>query len=154
MIWKPVWETLMPTTSISEKWVDIVSPDVPVHTAAPFTLGLAVAGVFALLILCVYFYRRPRLRAKRALRRLARDLQHSQIKTKPACVQIQQSMRKGLGQHQLLSVQWCDDHHSAWLAYVQWLSKCCFSAPSPSKAELDSLIQEGLLWLNRKTVDR
>lgn len=143
----------MPTTSINEKWVDIGPPDVPVHTADPFTLVLAVAGVFALLILCVYFYRRPRLRARRTLRRLARDLQRSQINTKPACVQIQQSMRKGLGQHQLLSVQWCDDHHSAWLAYVNLLSQSCFAAPSPSKAELDSLIHEGLVWLGRKAVD-
>lgn len=154
MTWKPVWGRLMPTPApINETWVDIVPPGAPPHTTDPFTWGIGVAVLVVLIGMAVVLYRRPRSRAKRALRRLARDLWGSRIDAKPACVRIQQCLRTGLGRRHLPSVPWCDDYHADWLAYVNRLTACCFAAPSPSKAELDSLIHEALAWLDRKAAD-
>lgn len=155
MTWKPVWDKPMPTpASIDEKWVDIVSPVAPSHTVDPLGIGVVAAGLLVLLGLVVMLYRRPRARAKRALRRLARDLRGARVGAKPVCVQVQQCLRSGLGRHQLQSVQWRDDHCADWLAYVNRLAQCCFAAPSPSRAELEAIIHEALAWLDTKAVAR
>lgn len=145
----------MPTpTPIDEKWVDIVSPVAPPHTVDPLSIGVVAAGLLVLIGLAAMLYRRPRARAKRALRRLARDLRGARVGAKPVCVQIQQCLRSGLGRRELQFVQWRDDHRAGWLAYVNRLAQCCFAAPSPSRAELDAMIHEALAWLDRKAVER
>ncbi len=144
----------MPTPApIDERWVDIVPPGAPPYSADPLTWGIGVAVLVVLIGMATVLYRRPRSRAKRALRRLARDLRDSRIEAKPACVRIQLCLRTGLGQRHLPSVPWRDDHHADWVAYVNRLTVCCFAAPLPSKAELDRLIQEALAWLDRKAAD-
>ena len=154
MTWKPAWGHQMPTPApISEKWVDIAPPGAPPDTMDPFTCGIVVAVIVVLISVAVILYRRPRSRAKWALRRLARDLQDSRIEAKPACVRIKQCLRTGLGRRDLQSVQWSEERYAGWHAYVKRLTEGCFAAPSPSRAELDSLIHEALAWLEGKAVD-
>lgn len=144
----------MPTPApIDERWVDIVPPGAPPYSTDPFTWGIGVAVIVVLIGMAVVLYRRPRSRAKRALRRLARDLQGSRIEAKPACVRIKQCLRTGFGRRDLQSVPWRDNHHADWLAYENRLAQCCFDAPSPSRVELDAIIDEAVAWLDRKAVD-
>lgn len=150
-MWKPVWDNLMPTpASIDEKWMDIIPPVAPAHSADPAVTGIVVAVLLVLIGLGVFFCRRPRSRAKRALRRLARDLHASRIEIKPACYEIQRWLRSGLGQSRLQAVKWSHVDSANWLAYVNRLAQYCFGPEPPATDELDGVIHEALAWLNRK----
>ena len=140
-------------THIDEKWVDIVPPVAPVNTVDPFLVGIFVVLLFLLIALGIFFYRRPRQRAKRALRRLARDVKTSQVETKPACFQIRQCLRAGFGQRHLYAIQWDHANHADWLIYLNQLAQYCFAAETPATAELDGVIHEALAWLNEKVVE-
>jgi len=140
-------------TAVDQQWVDIVPPDVPAQALDTFAGGILLALLLMVVAVGVYFYRRPRWRARRALHGLARELQASRVAIKPACWQVQQCLRSGLGQHRLQAVRWPDDYHGDWLGYVNRLSRCCFAAEPPAHSELDSIIHEALAWLNRKVAD-
>lgn len=144
----------MPTTThIDDQWVDIVPPEVPLATGVPITIIVFVSMFAVLLALGIFFYNRPRRRAKRAVRRLAHDLQRSQDSTKLICFRIRQYLREGFVQHRLQSVQLAYVHQADWQAYLNKLNHCCFAAERPTASELDSVIHEALKWLNKKAVN-
>jgi len=139
---------------MSEQWVDIVPPAAPVTALDPLVIALLAALLGLLIGLAVAISRRPRSRARRALRRLARELQAARIEAKPACLQIRQCLRSGLGHSRLQSVRWHSERQGDWLAYVDRLSHHCFAPQSPSGAELDGLVREALGWLRRRAGER
>jgi hypothetical protein len=141
------------SAQIDEKWVDILPPEVPVHSLEPLTVMVSVSLLIALITLGIYFYNRPRQRARRALRRLAYDLRRSQVDIKPACFRIRQCLGEGFRQRRLQSVQLSHDYDVEWQIYLNRLTHCCFAAEPPTAAELESVIYEALDWLNKKTVD-
>jgi hypothetical protein len=137
------------TGNFAQKWVDIVPPEVPAYSVDPVLLALSAALFVAALVLGVIVYRRPRQKAKRMLRRLAHDLKRCSSEVKPACFQVRQCLRSGLGQPRLQSVPWGPANHAHWQAYLNRLTKCCFAAEPPSVVEVDGIIQEALAWLNK-----
>jgi hypothetical protein len=144
----------MPTSvQIDEKWVDILPPEVPLHSVEPLTIMVSASLLVVLLVLGIFFYNRPRQRAKRALRRLVHDLRRSQVDIKPACFKIRQCLGEGFRQGRLQSVQLSHNHDVEWQIYLNRLTHCCFAAEPPTVAELESVIHEALDWLNKKTVD-
>ena len=151
---KPAWATAMPlTTHIEDRWVDIVPPDVPLTSAEPLTIVVCAMLLVALLAIGFFFYRRPRQRARRVLRRLARDLHRSRLDGKPACFRIRQCLREGFGQRRLSAVPLPPASQHDWQRYLDKLAQCCFADTSPSVSELDSVIDEALAWLNTKAVE-
>ena len=139
---------------MNEHWVDIVPPLAP--PATPDLLSITLGGIFLLVVagLAVMLYRRPRVRARRAIRRLGRELHQADIENQPACMQIRHWLRRGLRQSQLQAVEWPPEYQAAWLAYVDRLARGCFAPAPPSIAEMKHLIDEALGWLDRKTVAR
>jgi len=138
---------------IEDKWVDIVPPGVPVHSVETLTIVVSATLLVALIALGILFYRRPRQRAKRALRRLAHDLHRSQVDIKTACFQVKRCLRDGFGQRRLQFININQDNQGNWQSYLNRLTKCCFAAEPPTVAELDSVIHEALAWLNKKAVN-
>lgn len=139
---------------MNEHWVDIVPPLAPPATLD--LLSIALGGILLLVLagLAVMLYRRPRARARRALRRLGRELHQADIENQSVCMQIRHWLRKGLRQPHLQAVEWPPEHQAAWLAYVDRLARGCFAPAPPSAAEMKRLIDEALGWLQRKTVTR
>jgi hypothetical protein len=127
--------------SIETKWVDIVPPLAPASPADPYLfVPLAVLFV-ALITVGIYLYLRPRQRARRALRRLYRDLRQSRVEAKAACFQVRECLR---------SPAWTHGNDAGWQAYLDRLSQYCFSAEAPDPAEADAVIAQALAWLDQK----
>ena len=137
--------------SIDEKWVDIVPPVASIPTTDSITIGIFVSLVVAIAV-GIYLYRRPRWRARRSLRRLAHDLQHSRVESRQACFRIQQCLRDGFRWHRLQTLQWTDSSHADWLVFLNRLTQYCYAAGSPDVAELQGVLHEALSWLNKKAV--
>lgn len=138
---------------IDNQWVDILSPLPPVYSVSPLLVAAVVVPLVALVGLAIYYYSRPRVRARRALQRLARRLHESEIEARPLCLQVRQRLRDGLGRQRLQSMQWDEDSNAGWQDYVQRLRQACFSPSSPSLSEQHGIICEALDWLSRKGAD-
>jgi 7-keto-8-aminopelargonate synthetase-like enzyme len=144
---------MTPPSNIDGRWVDIVPPAAPHHGVDPFVVGIVMLALLVMGVLLTFIYRRPRQRAKSALRRLARDLRRSRIEIKPACLQVRHCLHAGLGRRRLQSIQWHADLQAAWLRYLDKLGTYCFAAETPTVAELESVIREAREWLNKKAVE-
>ena len=127
--------------SIETKWVDIVPPLAPPSPADPYLLVLLAVVFVALITVGILLYLRPRQRARRALRRLSRDLRQSRVEAKAACFKVRECLR---------SPAWAHGNDAGWQAYRDRLSRYCFSAEAPEPAEADDVIAQALAWLDRK----
>lgn len=113
-----------------------------------WTILLAVLFASGLL-----WRRRPRRQARRALRRLSRDLRGSRVEARAACFEIRRWLRVGFGTGQLQAVPMGKLRQARWQGYVTRLGHCCFSGAAPSAGELDALIHEARTWLNTSAAD-
>jgi hypothetical protein len=139
---------------IDSKWVDIVSPVAPVPVADPVALAAVMAALLVLFAVGFWFYRRPRLRNRRALLRLARALPGSPGETRLLCFEIRRCLRSGLQQRRLRSIAWADADPGEWRDYLERLTHFCYAADTPAVNEVDGMIHEGRAWLRRKVADR
>ena len=127
-------------------WVDIVPPAPPAVGADP-TLLLVVLLLLGLLLAGVLYWRRPRPRARRRLRRLDRALRRARLEPKQAGFEIRHCLREGLGQRHLEALRLEDALQAEWQAYLARLRHCCFAASPPTRVELDALIRQARRWL-------
>lgn len=134
---------------VESHWVDIVPPGTPPTHLDPFALIIAVITFSVLLVSVVVYYRRPRQRAKRALRKIAQELREARIDTKSAAFAIARHLRLGLGRRRLHSGHRSDRRWPDWEIYVQELTSACFAPLAPSRAEMERIAQGALVWLER-----
>lgn len=136
---------------VQPHWVDIVPPAAPPPAGGIPALLWATAVVLVLAALAVIYYRRlSRQRSKRALRRIADDLRRARIEAKPACFKVEACLRDGFERRRLDTIRWAHGTQAEWRAYLLRLERCCYAAEPPSPAELDGVIREALVWLNKK----
>jgi hypothetical protein len=139
--------------SIEEGWIDIIPPEIPAASADPMAILFFVLPLAVLLLIGIIHRRRPRQRARRALRRLARDLRRTRVEAKTACFEIRRWLRIGFGYRQLHSVPLDPARQADWRAYLDRLGQYSFSRTAPSVAELDGVIREARAWLGTKAAD-
>jgi len=138
---------------LDEQWVDIVPPQAPPPSADPLTVTILAVVLLALLALGLYLHTRPHRRAKRALRRLARDLRHAQRDNKSVCLRIRACLRSGFRGRSLGTVRMAEPQQADWEAYLGRLSTSCFGPEPPTTGELNRLIDDASQWLGRRSVD-
>jgi len=130
---------------IDAGWVDILPPEAPAQSAGTtlvwsLSVFLLLAGIAGIL-----WYRRQH-QAKRRLRHLLQELRIADADSKSCCAQIICSLREKQTARHLL--HWSKDPD--WQQYLRRLEACRYSADPLSKQQLESLVEEALMWLNRK----
>lgn len=141
----------MTAANATSQWVDIVAPATPPGSTTSSTLVLALVLLIAIAMLFTFQYlRRPIPRAKRALRRIDRDLRCARIETRVACFRVRSCLRHGL-EHQARPYFSRDaPAQTDWHRYLNRLEHGCFASEPPSAAVLEELIREAIAWLNKK----
>lgn len=145
----------MSRTGMDDAWVDIAPPQAPPPSGDPVVLaGLAVV-LAALLAIGLYLHTRPRLRARRGLRRLARELRGPAVDGKTTCFRIRAWLQTGFGHADLTAVRMSEEARQAdWQAYLDTLSACCFRSEPADAAEARRLVEEAARWLHARPVRR
>ena len=147
----PAWdESMAISTDIEPGWVDIVAPQTPMTHSTDPLLWLLIAFCVLSIFAGLFFYFRPRRRARRALRRLLADLHKAPTDGRDCCLQTKRCLRRFFGTAHLQSMQISRDQ--GWQQYLHRVDKCCYSAEPISVVELQAIVREGLLWLDRKAL--
>jgi hypothetical protein len=140
-------------THIDTHWVDIVPPPAPAHAADPLAIVTFLTLLLALLAVAIWLYRRPRYRNRRTLRRMAQALRSSPGDTRSVCFDIPRCLRSGLAQQRLRAIAWVDANPTEWRDYLDRLTRYCYSADVPGANEVDGMIREARVWLERKAAN-
>ena len=138
------------TPPIEQHWVDILPPAAPPTHIEPLALVIAAMVLSVLVATAIVFYRRPRQRAKRALRRLGHELREPRIDGKSTALAIARYVRLGLDQRRLQAMSVNGTRRADWESFVERLTGCCFAAETPPASELERMVQEALAWLDVK----
>lgn len=142
---------MMAASSAPEQWVDIIPPAAPAFVPEPWLLLVLALGCIGSVVLAYLYLQRPHRRARRRLRRLAGELRRPGLDARPACMQVQQCLRTGLGQQQLPCVHWPEEaDRQRWQAFTDRLARACFAAASPPAEDLQALVREAMTWLRKE----
>lgn len=136
----------MPKPPADTQWVDIIPPEAPAFAVDSIAFTLALVLILTSLALAGVWSRRPRTRARRSLRRLARELRAAGD-TKAAVFAIRCALREGLGERRLHAVRFGPPHDAHWHEYLNRLTHACFAPASPGGDDIRQLIDEAVAWL-------
>ena len=129
------------------QWADILAPALPAAGVDPTLVLLPTLLAVLLLLAFLVYRRRPRPRARRELRRLARALHRERLDPRAAGLGIRRCLRQGLGLARLQDLRLEAAAQREWQDYRERLTRCCFAAQRPASAELDDLLRQARRWL-------
>jgi len=145
----------MPDAStVSPAWVDIVAPAAPTTTAGPLLVGAVLMAATILVVAMAIYYRQPRQRARRGLRRLTRQLSRNIIGARKAADEIARQLRRGHRCKNLAALDFGPEGQTIWREFLGSLDRYRFAAAPAPQSELQAAIASALRWLDHNGVAR
>lgn len=128
-------------------WVEIIAPAAPPAALEAWLLWLALAAGGLLLVALLVYLRRPRSRALRGLRRLARELRTASIEPRQASHGIKAALKQAWAVDDLRQVSMDSVRHNHWQIFRHRLNELTFAAEAPGRAEAEIAIREARGWI-------
>jgi hypothetical protein len=138
---------MVTTGNTDQDWVEIIAPAAPPSLLDAGLVWLAAVVCLLLLVGLLVAYRRPRLRAARGLRRLARALKHNAVEPRRAGFRLEAELRRALAVPRLEQHAVGASRHDDWQVFRQRLNRLCFAAEPPTAIDVQAAIDEALDWM-------
>lgn len=146
----PVWGIPVNEIALTDSaWVDVIAPVAPATFAAQTVLWMVALVVLLAAIAVAAWWRMPRQRARRAIRRLPKRIMASEAERKAACRELAQCLCVLHRAARVERIAVAPQHRERWQAFAARLAACRYGTRAPGDDEPAALAREALGYPRR-----